>query len=208
MFIIGGRKKILNRRRFNDINIKAIIPIAVLILLYIISFIIGNITGLKSGEKNDGIFFALFNYITELLNMNIFRMFLNFLLLTCTFEIIIFLFGISVPGVIVIPLSIAVYGLFAGAAGAYVFTFFENRKAVTLLCSLMPGLSVFGAGLCMIGKWSFFISGNILMYSVNNSHSSKIDLKKYITANMIIILLAVICSLVCTLSVKLTTVIS
>lgn len=208
MFIIGGRKKILNRRRFNDINIKAIIPIAVLILLYIISFIIGNITGLKSGEKNDGIFFALFNYITELLNMNIFRMFLNFLLLTCTFEIIIFLFGISVPGVIVIPLSIAVYGLFAGAAGAYVFTFFENREAVTLLCSLMPGLSVFGTGLCMIGKWSFFISGNILMYSVNNSHSSKIDLKKYITANLIIILLAVICSLVCTLSVKLTTIIS
>ncbi len=172
--MINTTGRVYSIKKFNLLSIK---PKDKEQLLFIIIVLIGIITGAFLFSQNMGCgkiaeyLFKRILYIHSIKKQ--IKVFLSVLLQYMIICITIYIFGVSVIGVVTIPFLILFYGFLTGDLLSYVFSSYELKGIAFNAVILIPPAIIFTIGLIFLAKTTFEFSlslSNIIIKKRSSTH--------------------------------------
>ena len=200
--VLGRKKMTRTPYRVTGQDMRESMPLVLLFLVYTIGFLASNLFYYKQLLLPDTFYAHLDEIIDAYLHSGIFRMLLYTLAAYIGLEALVFFSGLSITGILLVPLQMLLYGIFVGSICGYLFIHYSGREVVYYMIALSPISALYGAALAASGKTAAFLSLNFFLFAWNKPLQVKPDLKKYFMANLVILIAAVLCAAITCITLK------
>lgn len=170
-------------------------PLLALLICYLLGVIVSFLAHSRFFDGESGFFSTFDAAFDTFLTEPVLTIFIRTLKVNLCFETVIFLSGIGLFGVIGIPLCLAVYGGMTGCIIGFMVLHYQGADLIFMLLSGLAAPVVYAAALITIGKLAGFYSMHLLLYAVRKNGAAVPDLKKYLYANIIILIGGMLCAM-------------